>query len=148
MWFRFSRAEMSSLRPSPVLEKPPWLTSPGQDVIAQAEMSSLLLSVLIVLVRLDWGLEIKEREVKVEAENERVRWGEIKKCKIINVRDIVIVHTCMVTIAIVHKCTILHPLMWVIFWVKICKMRNIFLFCKSLHMLIWLLLVWEKVSCV
>ena len=38
--------------------------------------------------------------------------------KILNTHAIVTVHICMVTMAIVHKCTILHPLMWVFFWPK------------------------------
>ena len=44
----------------------------------------------------------------------RVDKGE-KKYKIINRRATVTVHICMVTVAVVHKCTILHPLMWVFF---------------------------------
>ena len=36
----------------------------------------------------------------------------------------------MVTIAIMHKCTILHPLMWVFFWVKMCKICNFFYFAR------------------
>ena len=40
----------------------------------------------------------------------RVDRGERKKYKIINRSA-----TCTVTVAIVHKCTILHPLMWVFF---------------------------------
>ena len=103
----------------------------GWDVIAQAQMSSLVLSVLIVSMRLDWGTRDKrEREVRVEAENERVRWGERKKCKIINVRATVTLHICTVTVAIVHKCTILHPLMWGFFWVKMYKMGNFFYFAR------------------
>ena len=39
-------------------------------------------------------------------------------------------HLCMVTIAIVHKCTILHPLMLVFFWAIMCKMSNFFYFAK------------------
>ena len=41
--------------------------------------------------------------------------GERKKYKIINRTATVTVHICMVTIAIVHKCTNLHPLMWMFF---------------------------------
>ena len=35
--------------------------------------------------------------------------GERKKYKIINRSATITVHICTVTIAIVHKCTILHP---------------------------------------
>ena len=56
--------------------------------------------------------------------------GERKKYKIINRRATVTVHICTVTVAIVHKCTILHPLMWVFFWAKMCKMSAFFYFAK------------------
>ena len=36
-----------------------------------------------------------------------------KSIKMLNAHTTVIVHICMVTVAIVHKYTILHPLMWV-----------------------------------
>ena len=36
--------------------------------------------------------------------------------KIINRRATITVYICTVTVAIVHKCTILHPLIWVFFW--------------------------------
>ena len=45
----------------------------------------------------------------------RVDRGESKKYKIINRRAIVTMHICTVTVAIVYKCTILYPLMWVFF---------------------------------
>ena len=45
-----------------------------------------------------------ERKRKREVERE-------KKKYISNARATVTVHICMVTIAIMHKCTILHPLM-------------------------------------
>ena len=35
--------------------------------------------------------------------------------KIINTHAIITVHICTVTIAIVHKCTIMHKLVWVFF---------------------------------
>ena len=47
--------------------------------------------------------------------------GERKKYKIINRSATVTVHICTVTVAIVHKCTILHPLMWVFFGPKCVK---------------------------
>ena len=57
--------------------------------------------------------------------------GERKKYKIIDRRATVVVHICMVTVAIVHKCTILHPLMWVFFFCsKYVKWVNFFYFAK------------------
>ena len=48
--------------------------------------------------------------------NQRYRKKEREKTnKIINRSATVTVHICTVTVAIVHKCTILHPLMWVFF---------------------------------
>ena len=105
-----------------------------QQRVRPFNLFSLLLSILIVLVRLDWGTRDKrERERERErweweVENERVRWTREKKCKIINERPTVTVHICTVTVAIVYKCTILHPLIWVFFWVKMCKMGNFFYF--------------------
>ena len=46
----------------------------------------------------------------------------------INGRAIVTVHICTVTVAIVYKYTILHPLMWVFFLVKMYKMGTFFYF--------------------
>ena len=51
-----------------------------------------------------------------------------KISKILNASATVTVHICMVTVAIVHLCTILHPLMWVFFLVKMCKMKGFFFF--------------------
>ena len=47
--------------------------------------------------------------------------GERKKCKILNTRATVTVHICMVTVALVHKCTSLHSLMWLFFGSKYLK---------------------------
>ena len=68
-----------------------------------------------------------KRIKKAEEERDQMR-GEIirrkmieEREKIINRSAIVSVLICIVTVAIVHKCTILHPLMWVFFgpkWVK------------------------------
>ena len=41
--------------------------------------------------------------------------------KIINTHATVTVHICTVTVAIVHKYTIMHKLMWVFFLLKLCK---------------------------
>ena len=38
---------------------------------------------------------------------------------ITNAHATVTVHICMVTVAIVHKCTIMHKLMWVVFFAQI-----------------------------
>ena len=39
----------------------------------------------------------------------------------------VIVHICTINVAIVHKCTILHPLMWVFFCSKSVKWAIFFI---------------------
>ena len=40
---------------------------------------------------------------------------------ITNVHATVTVHICTITVAIVHKCTIMHKLVWVFFLLKLCK---------------------------
>ena len=55
------------------------------------------------------GEEREKEEVKLEI------------IKIMYRRVIVTMHTCTVTIALVHLCTILHPLMWVFFLSKCVK---------------------------
>ena len=61
--------------------------------------------------------------------------GERKIIKILNAHVTITAHIYMVIIAIVYKCTILHPLMWVLFLLKMCKMSTFFLFCTTLHQL-------------
>ena len=51
----------------------------------------------------------KEREKKVRTEINIIT----------NAHATVTVHICMVTVAIVHKCTIMHKLMWVVFFAQI-----------------------------
>ena len=53
----------------------------------------------------------RERE-KSDGERREVRE---KIYKIMICTTTITVHICTVTVAIVHKCTILHPLMWVFF---------------------------------
>ena len=48
--------------------------------------------------------------------------------KIIDGRATVIMLICIVIVAIMHKCTILHPLMLLFFCVKMCKMGTFFYF--------------------
>ena len=55
----------------------------------------------------EWG-ESESNQSDREKEREKTN-------KIINAIAIVTLHICTVTITIVHKCTILHPLMWVFF---------------------------------
>ena len=58
----------------------------------------------------------REREVKVKPERKRESEVERgKNNKISNARAIVTLHICTVTVALVHLCTILHPLVWVFF---------------------------------
>ena len=60
--------------------------------------------------------------------NERQEREKINK--IINASATITVHICTVTVAIMHLCTFLHPLMWVFFWVKMCKMKDILHFAR------------------
>ena len=48
-----------------------------------------------------------------------------KDTKILYARATIFVHICTVTVALVHLCIILYPLMWVFFWSK-CAYLNIF----------------------
>ena len=54
----------------------------------------------------------------------RVKYKEEREkiIKILNAHDTVTMHICKVTVVIVHLCTILHPLMWVIFCSKCGKL--------------------------
>ena len=72
-----------------------------------------------LLLLLLLGIEEWVRETLTRQER-----GKRKKYKMINRRVIVTVHICKVTVAIVHKCTILHPLMWVFFRPKCVKMLH------------------------
>ena len=53
----------------------------------------------------------EEREKKVRTEIN----------KITNTHATLTVHICMATVAIVHKCTIMHKLVWVFLLLKLCK---------------------------
>ena len=44
-----------------------------------------------------------------------------KNIKILNANATIIAHICIIIVAIVHLCTILHPLMWVFFLSKFVK---------------------------
>ena len=57
--------------------------------------------------------EKRESEVRVRATRDKERE---KITKILNASIIVTVHICTVTVAFVHLCTILHPLMWFFFF--------------------------------
>ena len=64
--------------------------------------------------------------VRWEREREREREKLLKYlCKCYSNRAL-----CIITVVIVHKCTILHPLMWVLFWAKMCKSTSFFYFAK------------------
>ena len=71
--------------------------------------------------------------------NQRDREEREKIIKILNASATITVHICMITVAIMHKCTILHPLLWVFFWPKCVKGITFFLFCNTLHKLMGLL---------
>ena len=56
--------------------------------------------------------------------------SEYKIIKILNAHATVAVHICMVTVAIVHKCTIMHKLEWLFFLLKLCKIDHFFYFAQ------------------
>ena len=56
-------------------------------------------------------MQREEREKKVETEINIIT----------NAHATVTVHICTVTVAIVHKCTIMHKLVWMVFLLKWCK---------------------------
>ena len=70
-----------------------------------------LLFLLLLLGIEEWVRETLTRQER----------GKRKKYKMINRRVIVTVHICKVTVVIVHKYIILHPLMWVFFCSKCVK---------------------------
>ena len=53
--------------------------------------------------------------------------SELDIIKILNAHATVAVHICMVTVAIVHLCTILHSLMWMFFCSKCVKSISFFI---------------------
>ena len=60
----------------------------------------------------------RESELRVRATRDNERE---KNTKILNASAIATVHICMVNVALVHLCTILHPLTWVFFGSKCVK---------------------------
>ena len=57
------------------------------------------------------AVQREEREKKVETEINIIT----------NAHATVTMHICTVTVAIVHKCTIMHKLVWMVFLLKWCK---------------------------
>ena len=85
-------------------------------------------------VRVRWERE-RQRVSSLKEKGEReVRWrkkrDERKKYKIIICTATVTVHIRTVTVAMVHKRTILHAMMWVFFWAKLYKRSTFFYFAK------------------
>ena len=76
----------------------------------------------LLLLLLLHGVEEWVRESLTRQERE-----ERKK---IDRRATVTMHICTDIVAIVHKCTILHPLMWVFFLLKMYKMSKFFYFAR------------------
>ena len=60
-------------------------------------------------------MRVETKRESGESESESIAKREKKTNKILNGHAIVTVHICTVTVAIVHKCTILYSLMWVFF---------------------------------
>ena len=76
----------------------------------------------------DWGeVRAKTKRESGESESESIAKREKKTNKILNGHLIVTVHICTVTVAIVHKCTILHSLMWVFFYSNCVKLATFFI---------------------
>ena len=50
--------------------------------------------------------------------------SESKTIKILNTHATVAVHICTVTVVIVHKCTIMHKLVWVFFYLNCVKLTT------------------------
>ena len=67
-----------------------------------------------------WEQAAKERK-KMRKTKSNQRQEREKINKIINASATVTVHICTVTVAMVHLCTFLHPLMLVFFWSKCVK---------------------------
>ena len=63
-------------------------------------------------------MQMKKREKKR---------SELEIIKILNAHATVAVHICTVIVAIVHLCTILHPLMWVFFCSECVKSVSFFI---------------------
>ena len=73
----------------------------------------------------------KTKEVRVGGDREKKRgWERKKNTKIWYANATVAVHICTVTVAIVHKCTILPQLMWVFFKPKCVKRLLFFYFAQ------------------
>ena len=80
-------------------------------VILGESAVSASLQLLLLLGIEEWVRESLTRQERRER----------KKYKIIDRRATVAMHICTVTVVIVHKCTILHPLMWMFFCSKCVK---------------------------
>ena len=80
-------------------------------VILGESIVSASLQLLLLLGIEEWVRESLTRQERRER----------KKYKIIDRRATVAIHICTVTVVIVHKCTILHPLMWMFFCSKCVK---------------------------
>ena len=73
-----------------------------------------------------WSQRVRREGEWDERERKREREKLLKYlCKCYSNRAL-----CIITVVIVHKCTILHPLMWVLFWAKMCKSTFFFYFAK------------------
>ena len=73
-----------------------------------------------------WSQRVRREGEWDEREREREREKLLKYlCKCYSNRAL-----CIIIVVIVHKCTILHPLMWVLFWAKMCKSTTFFYFAK------------------
>ena len=62
-----------------------------------------------------------ENALVLQMEKREKKRSELKIIKILNARATITVHICTVTVALVHLCTILHPLMFVFFCSKCIK---------------------------
>ena len=80
-------------------------------ILGESAVSASLQLLLLLLGIEEWVRESLTRQERRER----------KKYKIIDRRATVAIHIYTVTVVIVHKCTILHPLMWMFFCSKCVK---------------------------
>ena len=75
-----------------------------------------------------WGTKcvsfVDREEREKRSESEIIKILNVKATVIVHI-CIIIVHICIVTVALMHLCTILHPLIWVFFYLK-CVKSNTF----------------------
>ena len=108
--------------------------NPGDGNAIQLILNCCVCGWLLILCL--WECVSQRKKEDDEGENvlvcrwrrERKKGAKLEIIKILNARTTVTVHICMVTVALVHLCTILHPLMWVFFCSKCVKSITLIVF--------------------